>query len=111
MRPHITALIIVAFGLASSHAGSSAPTSVGAAERPNIMFIMSDDHAAHAISAYGSRVNRTPNIDRIAREGMLMENDDTQKTALHVRGDRHLAGPWKRGNGLGRANAPRPFPF
>ena len=34
---------------------------------------MSDDHAAHAIGAYGSRVNRTPNIDRLAREGALLE--------------------------------------
>jgi len=42
--------------------------------RPNIIFIMSDDHAAHAISAYGSRVNQTPNIDRLAREGMLLRN-------------------------------------
>src|SRR5213592_5183984 len=42
--------------------------------RPNIVFIMSDDHAAHAISAYGSRVNRTPNIDRLAREGALLTN-------------------------------------
>ena len=41
--------------------------------RPNIIFIMSDDHAAHAISAYGSRVNRTPNLDRIADEGMRMD--------------------------------------
>jgi arylsulfatase A-like enzyme len=45
-----------------------------AADRPNIIFIMSDDHAAHAISAYGSRVNTTPNIDRIAREGMRLDN-------------------------------------
>ena len=44
------------------------------ASRPNIVFIMSDDHAAHAISAYGSRVNRTPNLDRLATEGMLFEN-------------------------------------
>jgi arylsulfatase A-like enzyme len=44
------------------------------ATRPNIVFIMSDDHAAHAISAYGSRVNRTPNLDRLAKEGMLFEN-------------------------------------
>jgi arylsulfatase A-like enzyme len=46
----------------------------GAAARPNILFIMADDHAAHAISAYGSRVNQTPNIDRLAREGMLLRN-------------------------------------
>ncbi len=39
--------------------------------RPNILFIFSDDHAPHAISAYGSRINRTPNIDRIADEGAI----------------------------------------
>jgi arylsulfatase A-like enzyme len=37
---------------------------------PNILYIMADDHAAHAIGAYGSRVNKTPNIDRLAKEGM-----------------------------------------
>ncbi|MCA9102333.1 MAG: sulfatase [Planctomycetales bacterium] len=37
---------------------------------PNILFIFTDDHAAHAISAYGSRINQTPNIDRIANAGM-----------------------------------------
>jgi len=42
--------------------------------RPNILFIMSDDHAAHAISAYESRINHTPNIDRIAQEGMRFDN-------------------------------------
>lgn len=41
---------------------------------PNIVFIFSDDHGAQAISAYGSVVNTTPNIDRIAREGMLFRN-------------------------------------
>ena len=40
---------------------------------PNILFIMSDDHAAHAISAYGSAINRTPHLDRIAREGMRLD--------------------------------------
>ncbi|WP_186756672.1 sulfatase family protein [Echinicola salinicaeni] len=43
-------------------------------ERPNIIFIMSDDHAYQAISAYGSQLIETPNIDRIANEGMLFEN-------------------------------------
>jgi arylsulfatase A-like enzyme len=42
------------------------------AERPNILFIMTDDHAAHAISAYGSRINKTPNLDRLAKEGALL---------------------------------------
>ena len=41
--------------------------------RPNIVFVMADDHAAHAISAYGSRVNTTPGMDRIAAEGMRLD--------------------------------------
>jgi arylsulfatase A-like enzyme len=43
------------------------------APRPNIIFIMTDDHAAHAISAYGSKVNQTPHMDRLAREGMRFD--------------------------------------
>ena len=39
--------------------------------RPNIIFIMADDHAYQAISAYGSQLIKTPNIDRIAKAGML----------------------------------------
>lgn len=42
--------------------------------RPNILFIMSDDHAAHAISAYGSKINNTPNIDRLADEGIRLDS-------------------------------------
>ena len=45
------------------------------ATRPNIVFVFSDDHAAHAISAYGSRLCRTPNIDRIAEGGALFRNN------------------------------------
>ena len=44
------------------------------AKRPNIVFIMSDDHAAHAIGCYGSKINQTPNIDRIARDGVRLDN-------------------------------------
>ena len=43
-------------------------------ERPNLLFIMSDDHASHAISAYGSRINQTPNLDRIAEGGMRFDS-------------------------------------
>ena len=40
-------------------------------QRPNILFIMSDDHAFQAISAYGQQLNQTPNIDRLATEGAI----------------------------------------
>jgi hypothetical protein len=49
----------------------------GADERPNILFIFSDDHAPHAIGAYDGwlkSVNPTPNIDQLAAEGMLFVN-------------------------------------
>lgn len=44
------------------------------AERPNILFIFSDDHAQAAISAYGSKVNRTPHLDRLAAAGARFTN-------------------------------------
>ncbi len=44
------------------------------AERPNILFIMTDDHAQSAISSYGSTLIETPNIDRLAQEGALFEH-------------------------------------
>src|SRR5690625_2145511 len=43
-------------------------------KRPNIIFIMSDDHAAHAMSCYDSKINETPHLDRIANEGMRFDN-------------------------------------
>lgn len=42
-------------------------------QRPNILFIFSDDHAYQAIGAYGSKINQTPHIDRLAREGMRFD--------------------------------------
>ena len=44
------------------------------AKRPNILFIFTDDHAYQAIGAYGSNRNETPNMDRLAREGMRFTN-------------------------------------
>jgi hypothetical protein len=52
-------------------------TTALAAERPNILFIFTDDHAPHAIGAYEGwlkEVNPTPNIDQLARQGMLFRN-------------------------------------
>jgi len=51
-----------------------APTTKVPPKPPNLVFVMSDDHAAHAISAYGSVINETPNIDRLAAEGMRFDH-------------------------------------
>jgi len=64
MRAFISAVALSALMVVTAHD----------ADRPNIVFIMSDDHAAHAIGAYGSRVNETPHLDRIAREGAILTN-------------------------------------
>jgi arylsulfatase A-like enzyme len=54
---------------------SAAASQAGAAEgkRPNIVFIFSDDHAYQAIGAYGSKLNETPNLDRLAKDGMRFD--------------------------------------
>ena len=62
---------------ASSLAAASciaAGSASAAAQRPNIIFIMADDHASQAISAYGSKIMQTPNIDRIANRGVRLDN-------------------------------------
>src|SRR5688500_4079716 len=64
------------FGFASALLPSltSALAQADPAKRPNILYIMCDDHAAHALSCYGSRINKTPNLDRIATGGMRFDN-------------------------------------
>lgn len=61
-------LLTVTIGIAAQAA---------AADRPNVLFIFTDDHAPHAIGAYDGwlkSVNPTPNIDRLAAEGMVFQN-------------------------------------
>ncbi len=43
-------------------------------KQPNIVFIMADDHASKAISCYGAGINQTPNLDRLATEGMRFDH-------------------------------------
>ncbi|KAF3343234.1 putative transporter [Verticillium dahliae VDG2] len=45
--------------------------------RPNIIFIMADDHAAKSISCYGAGINNTPNLDRLTNEGEGAEHEPT----------------------------------
>ncbi len=49
-------------------------SSAGYAKQPNILFVFSDDHAPQAIGAYGSKINQTPHLDRIAKEGAVFQN-------------------------------------
>lgn len=62
------------FGWFASCLAASPALAQEARRPPNILYIMADDHAAHAISAYGSKINKTPHIDRIARDGLRLNN-------------------------------------
>ncbi|MAG55657.1 MAG: sulfatase [Planctomycetes bacterium] len=65
MKSSLFALVVGAVSAGFAGAQSS--------DRPNIIFVFTDDHAPHAISAYGSKINETPHIDRLAKEGMLFQ--------------------------------------
>jgi arylsulfatase A-like enzyme len=61
-------------GLSTGACRSGEATSPAAPpRRPNLVFVFSDDHSPAAIGAYGSRINETPGIDRLAREGMTFD--------------------------------------
>ena len=79
---------------------------IGSADvRPNILFIMSDDHATRAVSAYGNSIVRTPNIDRIAASGIRFDRSyvgnalcgpsrATMLTGLHSHGNGFYSNDW-----------------
>ena len=77
----------------------------GEDSRPNIVFIMSDDHAVRAVSAYGNSLMATPNIDRIASRGMRFDrayvgnaicgpSRATMMTGLHSHGNGFYSNEW-----------------
>jgi arylsulfatase A-like enzyme len=73
MTPTRRSLLIASLSVLVASCAASVARAAGAGTRPNILFIMSDDHAAHAIGCYGSKVNETPFLDRIAKEGMRLD--------------------------------------
>ena len=67
---------------------------------PNIIFIMSDDHAQKAISAYTDELLQTPHIDRIAKEGVLFENSFVTNSICAPSRAVMLTGKYSHLNGL-----------
>lgn len=63
--------LISILGICAAGVMPSCNEQVPGQTRPNIIYIMSDDHGYQAISAYGSKLIQTPNIDRLAREGAI----------------------------------------
>jgi arylsulfatase A-like enzyme len=90
--------IVMAALMAGFQAGVA--SAEDAAAPPNIIFIMSDDHAEQAISAYGSELVETPNIDRIAREGVLFRNAFVTNSICAPSRAVFLTGKYSHRNGL-----------
>jgi arylsulfatase A-like enzyme len=59
-------------------AAAAATTALGQARRPNLLMITNDQQRADCLGCYGNSVIRTPNLDRLAREGILFENHFVQ---------------------------------
>ena len=80
---------------------SATPTAAdGPKPRPNILFIMADDHARQAIGSYGSTLIQTPNIDRLAREGVLFRNAFVTNSICAPSRAVFLTGKYSHVNGL-----------
>jgi len=94
-------VLLVLLGLAAVVAEANAAP-MG---RPNVLFIFTDDHAQHAISAYGSRVNRTPHLDRIAAEGARFVNSFVTNSICSPSRATLLTGQYSHRNGVPVFNA------
>ena len=70
MRTNQTALLIPLTALTLASCGGDKKE----VKRPNIIFMMTDDHTTQAMSCYGGNLIQTPNMDRIADEGIRMDN-------------------------------------
>lgn len=93
MKPLTVLLALIAFGPLAAH-GADAPS------RPNILFLFSDDHAQHAISAYGSKVNQTPHLDRLANEGARFTNSFVTNSICTPSRATLLTGQYSHKNGV-----------
>lgn len=72
MTTHFIKLLLSSILLSSLFACTSAPKE-SRPERPNILFILTDDQAPHTLSTYGNTVSFTPNLDKLAAEGMVFD--------------------------------------
>ncbi|MEP3382595.1 MAG: sulfatase-like hydrolase/transferase, partial [Maribacter dokdonensis] len=70
-------ILMFALVLSSLACNEKSTDAIEEKKQPNIIFIMADDHTTQGLGVYGSRLaslNPTPTLDKLANEGMLMEN-------------------------------------
>src|SRR5260221_3740734 len=75
---------------------------------PNVLVICADDHAAYVTGAYGNRVVRTPNIDRLARQGIRFERAYCNSPVCTASRQSFLTGRYPRTIGVTRLETALP---
>lgn len=93
-------ILVLAVLLLACNPNSTSSQEEAEPSSPNIIFIMSDDHAEQAISSYGSEIIQTPNIDRIAREGIRFNNSFVTNSICAPSRAVMLTGKYSHLNGL-----------
>ena len=78
--------------------------SINASPPPNILLILSDDHAQHALSCYGNKHIQTPSLDRLAREGMRFNHALTPNSFCTPARAAVLTGKYSHKNGVTHLN-------
>ncbi|MFM7244902.1 MAG: sulfatase [Planctomycetaceae bacterium] len=87
-------LAAIILGMAASAACADAP------KRPNVVFIFTDDHAQHALSCYGSKLNQTPHLDRLASGGARFLNSFVTNSICTPSRATLLTGQYSHKNGV-----------
>ncbi|RYE57098.1 MAG: DUF4976 domain-containing protein [Sphingobacteriales bacterium] len=93
-------LTIVCVFIAAQLAGLPCALGQKKTVQPNVIVIVADDHAYQAISAYGSKLIKTPNIDQIAKEGMLMQQAAVTNSVCSPSRAVLLTGKYSHMNGM-----------
>ena len=74
LRHGVSKLLLIVIGLASAQSDIAAQSNAGASDRPNVVLILMDDLGYGDIGSYGVKDARTPNLNRLAREGVRLTN-------------------------------------
>ena len=102
MKYHNVVLIVIGMLLAPCWQSVAAETS--ARKRPNILLILSDDHAQKALGCYGNTDIETPGLDRLAAEGMRFAHAVTPNSFCTPSRAVVLTGKYSHKNGVTRLN-------